>query len=117
MNVTTDGEYIPLIALPKLLREKWGRSPDIRTIKRWRKEGVCGGTVVLETVRIGHHLYTKKQWVEEFFKKQADFRNTDKVVAANMQSHFQRTAKRPESKGISHQQQSTVDRLTKLFGE
>lgn len=117
MNVTTDGEMIPLIGVPMLLGQMLGYSPNIRTIKRWTKEGVCNRKFVLQTVRIGVHRFTKREWIEEFFKKQGDYRNSDKVVAANMQSHFQRTAKRPESKGISHQQQSTVDRLTKLFGE
>jgi hypothetical protein len=115
MNVHTDGELIPLIALPKLLREKLGRSPDKRTIKRWRKEGLCGGKVVLETTRRGLHWYTTKEWLDEFFKKQEDYRKQSEAYVAQLQANFRRTSQRRSSRQANREHEEAMERLKKIY--
>lgn len=115
MNVHTDGELIPLIALPKLLREKLGRSPDKRTIKRWRKEGLCGGKVILETTRRGLHWYTTREWLDEFFKRQEEYRKSDAAYAAHLQTQFRKTNHRQKSRRANREHTQAVERLSKIF--
>lgn len=117
MNVSIDGEYIPLIALPKLLREKLGRSPNIRTIKRWRKEGVCGGTVILETTRRGHHLYTTRQWVDEFFRKQEAHHKANEALVYTHKLNFKRAMQRKKSRRANRAHQAALAELEKIYGD
>lgn len=115
MNVSLDGEYIALIALPQLLRKRYGRSPDKRTIKRWRKEGLCGGEVVLQTVRHGLHWYTKEAWLDEFFKKQDEYRKADAAYAAHLQTQFRKTTQRQKSRRANREHALAMERLNKIY--
>lgn len=115
MNVHIDGELIPLIALPKLLREKLGRSPDKRTIKRWRKEGLCGGKVVLECTRRGSHWYTTREWLDEFFAKQEEYRKQNDAYATHLQSQFRRTTQRKKSRQANRQHLASVEFLKQHY--
>lgn len=115
MNVHTDGELIPLIALPKLLREKLGRSPDKRTIKRWRKEGLCGGKVVLECTRRGLHWYTTREWLDQFFKSQEEYRKENEAYATHLQTQFRRTTQRRTSRRANRDHEQAMERLSKIY--
>lgn len=120
MTVYTDGEFLPITAVPTILRQKYGRSPDVRTIKRWRKEGVCKGTVILRTTRIGCHVYTTHDWLNEFFAQQEVYyralEEQKKATAAKAKSNFRGTMKIAQTSGTSAQHRASTDRLSKIFG-
>jgi hypothetical protein len=115
MNVSLEGEYIALIALPQLLRKRFGRSPDKRTIKRWRKEGLCGGKVKLQCVRHGLHWYTKEAWLNEFFKQQEAYRSESEAYAAQLQANFRRIHQRQNSRRANREHEAAMERLSKIY--
>lgn len=100
-------DLVPLSQAPKLLERAMGKRLHKHTLIRWYRDGISTrqGRRRLRCVAIGQRLFTRKEWLLEFFKE---------LVAANQEfyeerdGHHQQTPSAEISDAASRRRQREV---------
>jgi hypothetical protein len=57
-------ERIPIIRVPAVIAESTGAAPQLRTVRRWVRNGYRG--VKLRVAGFGRDRFTTREWLDQF---------------------------------------------------
>jgi len=77
-------ERIPIIRVPAIIAESTGAAPQLRTVRRWVRNGYHG--IKLRVAGFGRDRFTTREWLDQFSEScGGDNHSFERPVAESVQ--------------------------------